>query len=56
MSLGLSPSQAIELLTHRTVAQAQASGGVLDGIFDASDRAEGGEVIGWLNDIENDER
>ncbi|KAH9848797.1 glycosyltransferase family 24 protein [Lenzites betulinus] len=56
MSLGMSPAEAIELLTHRTIAEAQASGGVLDGLFDASDRAEGGEVIGWLNDIENDER
>ncbi|EIW54691.1 glycosyltransferase family 24 protein [Trametes versicolor FP-101664 SS1] len=56
MALGLNSTQAVDLLTHRTIAQAQASGGVLDGLFDASDRAEGGEVIGWLNDIENDER
>ncbi|KAI0367405.1 glycosyltransferase family 24 protein [Pilatotrama ljubarskyi] len=56
MSLGLSPAQAIELLTHRTIAQAQASGGGLDGLFDASDRAEDGGVIGWLNDFEKDER
>ncbi|KAI0353822.1 glycosyltransferase family 24 protein [Trametes cingulata] len=54
--LGLSPAQAIELLTHRTIAQAQAGGGVLDGLFDASDRAEGGGVVGWLNDFETDER
>ncbi|KAI0628063.1 glycosyltransferase family 24 protein [Trametes polyzona] len=56
LSLGLSPAQAIDLLTHRTLAQAQTTGGVLDGRFDASDRAEGGGVIGWLNDLENDER
>ncbi|OSD04995.1 glycosyltransferase family 24 protein [Trametes coccinea BRFM310] len=56
LSLGLSPEQAIELLTHRTVAQAQAGGGMLDGLFDASDRPEGGDVIGWLNDFENDAR
>ena len=56
LSLGLSSEQAIELLTHRTIAQAQSNGGVLDGLFDASDRAEGGDVIGWLNDFENDER
>ncbi|KAH9887933.1 glycosyltransferase family 24 protein [Cubamyces lactineus] len=56
LSLGLSSEQAIELLTHRTIAQAQSSGGVLDGLFDASDRPEGGDVIGWLNDFENDER
>ncbi|CDO68442.1 Glycosyltransferase Family 24 protein [Trametes cinnabarina] len=56
LSLGLSPEQAIELLTHRTIAEAQSSGGILDGIFDASDRPEGGDVIGWLNDLENDPR
>ena len=56
MSLGLSSEQAIELLTHMAVAKAQSESGALDGLFDASDRAEGGGVIGWLNDIENDER
>ncbi|KAI8974783.1 glycosyltransferase family 24 protein [Trametes punicea] len=56
MSLGLSSPQAVDLLTHRTIAQAQSSGGVLDGLFDASDRLEGGGVILWLNDFENDER
>ena len=56
MSLGLSSEQAISLLTHMTVAKAQSESGALDGLFDASDRAEGGGVIGWLNDFENDER
>ncbi|KAI0715904.1 glycosyltransferase family 24 protein [Cerioporus squamosus] len=56
MSLGLSSEQAIELLTHMTIAKAQSESGALDGLFDASDRAEGGGVIGWLNDFENDER
>ncbi|KAI0676218.1 glycosyltransferase family 24 protein [Trametes maxima] len=56
MSLGLSSTQAIDLLTHRAIAQAQSNGGGLDGLFDASDRAEGGEVIRWLNDFEKDER
>ena len=56
MSLGLSSEQAIELLTHMTIAKAQSESGALDGLFDASDRLEGGGVIGWLNDFETDER
>ncbi len=56
MSLGLSSEQAIELLTSVKIAKAQSVSGALDGLFDASDRAEGGGVIGWLNDLEKDER
>lgn len=55
-SLGLSPTQAIELLTHRAVGLAQGGTGVLEGLFDATDRREGGEVVVWFNDIENDPR
>lgn len=56
-SLGLFPSQAVDLLTHRTIAVTQRdTAGVLDGIFDASDRPEGGEVIRWWNDITKDSR
>ena len=56
MSLGLSSEQAIELLTHPTIGKAQSQAGALDGLFDASDRAEDGEVIGWMNDFETDDR
>ena len=56
MSLGLTSEQAIELLTHRAVGLAQADTGVLDGIFDASDRPEGGDTIVWFNDFEKDTR
>lgn len=56
MSLGLSHEQAIELVSHSTISTAQRGGGALDGIFDASDRAEEGGVIVWWNDIEKDER
>ncbi|KAH9946426.1 glycosyltransferase family 24 protein [Epithele typhae] len=56
MSLGLSSEEAIRLLTHNTVARSQSSAGGVDGLFDASDRVEGGRVIGWLNDLETDER
>ena len=56
IGLGVLPQQAIELLTHRTIALSQSDAGVLDGIFDASDRPEGGDLIVWLNDFENDAR
>ena len=55
-NLGLTSEQAIELLTHRAVGLAQADTGVLDGIFDASDRPEGGDTIVWFNDFEKDTR
>jgi UDP-glucose:glycoprotein glucosyltransferase len=55
-SLGLTPSQAVELLTHPAVAAAQNDKGVVDGLFDASDRPEEGGVIVWWNDIEKDKR
>lgn len=56
-SLGLSPAQAIDLLAHKVIAASQRdTAGVLDGIFDASDRPEGGEVIRWWNDITKDSR
>jgi UDP-glucose:glycoprotein glucosyltransferase len=52
-SLGLSRGQAVELLSHSAV---QRDSGVLDGLFDASDRPEGGNTIIWCNDIEKDSR
>ncbi|KZT24849.1 glycosyltransferase family 24 protein [Neolentinus lepideus HHB14362 ss-1] len=55
-SLGLTPTQALDLLTHPAIATAQGGSDVLDGIFDASDRPEGGDVIVWWNDLEKDGR
>ena len=55
-SLGLTYAQALEFLTHPTIAAAQSDKNVLDGIFDASDRQEGGDVVVWWNDIEKDQR
>jgi UDP-glucose:glycoprotein glucosyltransferase len=55
-ALGLAPNEAIEVLTHHAIGLAQSDLGVLDGICDASDRPEGGEVIFWWNDIEIDTR
>lgn len=56
MALGLSRLQAFELLTHPAVGEAQSEAGVLDGLFDASDREEDGGVIMWWNDLEKDNR
>ncbi|KAJ7651981.1 glycosyltransferase family 24 protein [Mycena polygramma] len=55
-SLGLSRAEALDLLTHPAVSAAQGDAGVLDNIFDASDRLEDGEVIVWWNDFEKDSR
>ena len=58
-AFSLTPSQAIDVLTHDAVAsvqQSSAAGGVLDGLFDASDREEGGEVILWWNNLAKDKR
>lgn len=54
--LGLSAPQAIDLLTHEAVMLSQAGSSVVDDIFDASDRPEGGDVIMWWNDLEKDSR
>ncbi|KAF9077351.1 glycosyltransferase family 24 protein [Rhodocollybia butyracea] len=56
MGLNLERGEAMELLTHFEVAAAQDSKEVLDGLVDASDRPEGGDIIIWWNDIEKDKR
>ncbi|KIM46645.1 glycosyltransferase family 24 protein [Hebeloma cylindrosporum] len=55
-SQGLQPSQAFHLLTHPAIAAAQKDGGVMDAVFDASDRPEGEDIIVWWNDMEKDKR
>ncbi|KAJ3833052.1 UDP-glucose:glycoprotein glucosyltransferase-domain-containing protein [Lentinula raphanica] len=55
-SLGLERGEAIELLTHPILSLAQESKDVLDGLVDATDRIEGGDVIIWWNDLEKDKR
>ncbi len=55
-SLGLSEHQAFELLTHPEIVSPQTDGFAFVGLFDASDRQEGGKVILWLNDFEQDTR
>lgn len=55
-SLGLSRGQAVDVLAHPDIAAAQANRGGVDGLVDASDRIEGGDVIIWWNDFEKDSR
>ncbi|KAH8113837.1 UDP-glucose:glycoprotein glucosyltransferase-domain-containing protein [Phellopilus nigrolimitatus] len=55
--LGLDAGQAVDLLTHRSIALAQGeTSDVLDALFDASDRPEGGGVVVWWNDLTKDSR
>ncbi|KAJ7057937.1 UDP-glucose:glycoprotein glucosyltransferase-domain-containing protein [Mycena amicta] len=53
--LGLSRTDAIDLLSHSAVSATQADS-VLDNVFESSDRPEGGDVIVWWNDFEKDSR
>ena len=58
IDLNLSPTQAFKLLTHtsQSSSSAKTTSSIVEDIVDASDREEGGGVIGWLNDLEKDER
>lgn len=49
-------AMAVDLLTHPNITATQTAKDVLEGLFDASDRLEGGSVIVWWNDIERDSR
>jgi UDP-glucose:glycoprotein glucosyltransferase len=54
LGLGLESSEVLEIMTHSDVTNAQKDGLVTDGLLDASDRSEKGDVIVWFNDIESD--
>lgn len=56
VSLGLTPRQAYELVSDQLIGTAQTEVDPGDGLVDASDRPEGGEVITWWNDIHKDKR
>jgi UDP-glucose:glycoprotein glucosyltransferase len=45
-----------ELVTHPSFGTASPRAEVIDDLFDASDRAEDGDLIFWWNDIEKDVR
>jgi UDP-glucose:glycoprotein glucosyltransferase len=53
-SLGLQPGEAFGLITHPSLGAPRNS--IIDDLFDASDRPEGGGLIYWWNDIEKDSR
>lgn len=56
MKTNLTSDQAIRVLTSAEIGKAATVSGPTDGVFDASDREEGGNAIVWLNDIEKDAR
>ncbi|KAF8268079.1 UDP-glucose:Glycoprotein glucosyltransferase-domain-containing protein [Lactarius quietus] len=49
-------SHTFELVTHPSFGTSSPKGGVTDGLFDASDRAEDGNLIFWWSNIEKDSR
>jgi UDP-glucose:glycoprotein glucosyltransferase len=53
-SLGLTNSQAVQFLSHSTIAEKVETGQT--NRFDVRDDIEGGNVIIWLNDLEKDSR
>lgn len=54
---GLENLQAFEVLTHQAIAVTQMKeNGMLDALFDASDRPEGRQITVWFNDMEKDKR
>jgi len=55
-TLGLLPGEAFDLITHPSLGTSSPNKGVVDGVFDASDRPEGGDLVFWWNDIEKDSR
>nr|XP_018263998.1 UDP-glucose:glycoprotein glucosyltransferase [Kwoniella dejecticola CBS 10117]OBR86156.1 UDP-glucose:glycoprotein glucosyltransferase [Kwoniella dejecticola CBS 10117] len=55
-SLGLTPKQAIELISDPVIGEAQVEESPGEGVVDASDRSEGGDVIVYWNNIEKDKR
>lgn len=54
--LGFTNAEAIQLLTHPTLAESQQAGNAEVTRYDWRDETEGGDVIIWLNDIEKDKR
>lgn len=53
-SIGVNAQEAVKLLSHPDIAQAQADTEAQR--YDFRDTSEGGNVIMWLNDLEKDKR
>jgi hypothetical protein len=56
MKTNLTSEQAAHVLTNPEIGKSATVSGPTDGVFDASDRVEGGNAIVWFNDIEKDKR
>lgn len=54
-SAGLTRSAAFQILTSPALSRASEEG-MVDGVFDASDRIEGGGLVIYLNDLEEEAR
>lgn len=52
--LGFSAGEAVDLVTHPSITEAQAAGEVQR--YDYRDELEGGNIILWLNNIEKDKK
>ena len=44
------------LHAHSSLGTSPSNTGIIDDLFDASDRPEGGNLVFWWNDIEKDNR
>ncbi|WVQ98589.1 hypothetical protein IAU59_005718 [Kwoniella sp. CBS 9459] len=55
-SLGLTPRQAVDLISDPVIGEAQVEDAPGESVLDASDRIDGGDVIVYWNDIEKDKR
>lgn len=55
-ALGFTPRQAFELLSDPLIGESQTQHDPGEGMYDASDRLEGEDVILWWNDITKDTR
>jgi len=53
-SLGFSGSEAVQILSHPSIAETKVESGSQR--YDFRDTLEGGKVVIWLNDIEKDKR
>jgi UDP-glucose:glycoprotein glucosyltransferase len=54
--IGLTPKQAIRMISDSIIGTAQTEDDPSEGTVDASDREEGGDVVVYWNDIEKDSR
>lgn len=56
ISLGLTPKQAVDMISDPVIGRFQTDEDPGEGVVDSSDREEGGGVVIWWNDVEKDKR